>query len=546
MRRLTTLFRTSPLAALMCRRPELHPARALVSPAWLAALVVLAVNDHLLKGSGLLPGAITGKLSDFAGMIVAPVLLAALLRVRTRRGLLACCAAVGAVFAGINVSPAIADAWSWLMGFVWPWHITVDPTDLVALPALALGWRALVPAMTRPLPALPPMVPQMAQASAVAIGGFFCMATSEHEPPPDDWEDTTDSWDTTDTGDADYQDFSADVYLHNGTTHDVRVRTRSLRPDVLLDCLTVEEDPGLLLSESLFGEGQTVLLPPSTNVGARDMNESRECYAVRVEGDMFASPVVLFWHGFDISTSLIDGDIDDPALHTEGAVLLGDSGAQVVVQESRSPIVFAVNEVPPPEAFIPGPDEDRLAWSDPPFGEHLLASVEVGPDGCVVSRVEGDDANWYLCVPEKSFPFAAGEWIRVSDNFGTLEIQRIPDPQSPIAVPTAQLSLSRGNTLPAVTDLVLAGKPDYSFAIAPDPVCGTVARPSDITVRFEGGEVVHLLPGESTTLAGTGRELTLWVAHAEDRVVLDPECAEGPDALGSDIEVAALILGTEP
>jgi hypothetical protein len=126
-------------------RPELHPARALLTPTWLLALVVLALNDHLLKGAGLLPGAVTGKLSDLAGMLVAPVLLAVLLRVRSRRGLLLCHAAVGAVFAAINLSPAAADAWSALMGLVWPWHVTVDPTDLLALPALALGWRASSP-----------------------------------------------------------------------------------------------------------------------------------------------------------------------------------------------------------------------------------------------------------------------------------------------------------------------------------------------------------------------------------------------------------------
>ena len=170
------------------RRPELHPARALLTATWLVALAVLALNDHVLKGAGVLPGALTGKLSDFAGMIVAPVLLAVLLRVRSRRGLLACHAAVGAVFAGINLSPELAAAWSQLMGLVWPWHITVDPTDLVAIPALALGWRALVPAMTRPAPALAPWLPAAGQASAVAIGGFFCVATSEGEGDRSTWQ----------------------------------------------------------------------------------------------------------------------------------------------------------------------------------------------------------------------------------------------------------------------------------------------------------------------------------------------------------------------
>src|SRR5262245_28812425 len=55
----------------------------LLHPLFLCALALLLVNDHLLKGAGILPGAITGKLSDLAGLIVAPVLVAALVGART-------------------------------------------------------------------------------------------------------------------------------------------------------------------------------------------------------------------------------------------------------------------------------------------------------------------------------------------------------------------------------------------------------------------------------------------------------------------------------
>src|SRR4051812_3923935 len=98
------------------------PARAwssdLVHPAPLAAVLVLAVNDHLLKGSGLLPGWLTGKLSDFAGLFFFPVLLAAVVRgahrivarrdLRDRRDLVAIAAsaaiATGAVFTLLKLS----------------------------------------------------------------------------------------------------------------------------------------------------------------------------------------------------------------------------------------------------------------------------------------------------------------------------------------------------------------------------------------------------------------------------------------------------------
>ena len=51
--------------------------RALASPGFALALVVLVLNDHVLKTA--YPGWITGKLSDVAGLVVAPLLLGVLL-----------------------------------------------------------------------------------------------------------------------------------------------------------------------------------------------------------------------------------------------------------------------------------------------------------------------------------------------------------------------------------------------------------------------------------------------------------------------------------
>src|SRR5262245_30744126 len=126
----------------------IRPAPALLSPLWLGALALLLANDRWLKYADLAPGWLTGKLSDLAGMIVAPVLLAVLLGVRRRGALLACHVAVGLVFSLIKLSPWCADAWSWSMGlFGYPWTIVLDPTDLLALPTLLISWRALLPYM---------------------------------------------------------------------------------------------------------------------------------------------------------------------------------------------------------------------------------------------------------------------------------------------------------------------------------------------------------------------------------------------------------------
>lgn len=555
------------LTSLLCTRSALRPRRALLTPTWLAALAVLGVNDHLLKGAGVLPGVVTGKLSDIAGMIVAPALLAALLGLRSRRGLLFCHVAVGAVFAAINVSPAAADAWTWLMSLVGAnWVITVDPTDLLTLPALALGWRALVPAMQRPLaPALTSgFAPRLAQMSAIVAGTSLSVATSdtdddggpgEGEAEVGDWGEEEGDWGEETVGpDIEYMDIDADAYLHNGSTVDIVVRTRDLRPDVQLDCIAVEDDPGLLLSEPLFGAGRTWTMPPTTNAAARDLAlPQRDCYAVLVEGDRLADPFILFWQANDLPVRLTAGDIDDASQHTEGGVLLGaDADGTVSVSSSQSPIVYAVDPVPPADAYYPGLDVERVAWSDVPQSSEAMqiTKLEVGPDGCLA--IEFDDtaifSRWYLCLPADSFPFAETNWIRLETHADgdVLEFLRVAGTDDP-EPPSIAMVVSRGRSLPTLTDTEMAGKALFDVAVAPEEICGTVARPSEVKIRYGAeGEVMTALPGDTLALQGDSTTLTVWLAHAEERIVLDPTCAEGPDELGTDYEIVAVRAPSAP
>ena len=48
------------------------PGASLLHPLFLVSLLVLLINDHIAKD--LYPGVITGKLSDFSGLLVLPVL----------------------------------------------------------------------------------------------------------------------------------------------------------------------------------------------------------------------------------------------------------------------------------------------------------------------------------------------------------------------------------------------------------------------------------------------------------------------------------------
>ena len=109
----------------MMTRPPL--GSVLLHPVAIASLVLLVLNDHLLKA--LWPGWITGKLSDFAGMVLAPLVLVAVVdafapaRVVGRRTYIACTALVGLAFAVTKTLPIAL-----------PVVIVRDPTDLVALP----------------------------------------------------------------------------------------------------------------------------------------------------------------------------------------------------------------------------------------------------------------------------------------------------------------------------------------------------------------------------------------------------------------------------
>ncbi|MFG3437714.1 hypothetical protein ACGF0J_10785 [Nonomuraea sp. NPDC047897] len=108
----------------------------LCHPATVVATVVLLLNDHLLKHAH--PGFVTGKLSDVAGLVVAPALVALVL---ARRADLAATLTTGALFTLVKTTETGAQAashlWTLLAG---PSRVLADPTDLLALPALALAW----------------------------------------------------------------------------------------------------------------------------------------------------------------------------------------------------------------------------------------------------------------------------------------------------------------------------------------------------------------------------------------------------------------------
>lgn len=137
----------------------------LLHPVVLSAVVLLLLNDHVFKR--LWPSAITGKLSDIAGLVFFPLFLQALwelgLRVfgkpvrHSSRVLLAAVVLTALVFAAIQLHPVAAEVYRVGLGALqWPFeagfellggrpspaprrvHLTQDVTDLLTLPALGV------------------------------------------------------------------------------------------------------------------------------------------------------------------------------------------------------------------------------------------------------------------------------------------------------------------------------------------------------------------------------------------------------------------------
>ncbi|HEX7842605.1 MAG TPA: hypothetical protein VF469_34265, partial [Kofleriaceae bacterium] len=138
------------------------PLGEAVHPVALAAVALLAVNDWVLKphlgraAPGATASIVTGKLSDVAGLVFAPVVLSAaiglLLHAAARLGaridpslsrgrLLGCTVATGCVFAAVKLHPDAARALVRAISHLGrPAAITLDRTDLLCLPALAIAW----------------------------------------------------------------------------------------------------------------------------------------------------------------------------------------------------------------------------------------------------------------------------------------------------------------------------------------------------------------------------------------------------------------------
>jgi len=367
-----------------------EPRTALHHPAFWAALALLLLNDHVLKGAGLLPSELTGKLSDVAGLVVAPWLAVAVLdrlKMRSRRARAFAFALVVLPFAMMNASPMFAawvDATMSARGL--GWRTWSDPTDLLALAVLPLTWQLATPQRHRRARSMERGLERV----GVLLGAAACLATSPIPGPPT---------------------VTASAWLLNRSGVSLTLRVRPAAAE--LDCPAIARSGALAAPRDAFGEGVTMVVPANAIVAL----DRAPCQVVLIEAA--GLDMVIVWSSLAARTlpaTLAAGDDGDlvgrVTLERRDGVIVGVAGVDVQIgarSESRAPSLCATSAGETAEWAPRG----RIV------GGHRLTAIDEGADGCLALRLVREDTaamqTLFLCMPLTSLPFVAGARVAIED-----------------------------------------------------------------------------------------------------------------------------------
>lgn len=508
-------------------------------PLWWVALLALALNDHLLKGSAA-PAALTGKLSDFAGLLVAPPLFAYLLaRAQVPRARPLGWAAVVGVFAGINLSPGFARLVEDALG----WQIWVDPTDLVALPMAAVAWRLFA---ARPAPRTLP-APRRA---AIAFGALACIATS---PPFEITEPLPPG-----SGQLQIMGRTESGPPPDGVVSEHHVvRVRRLRPEVEVDCDALFADPRRTVTRALFAPAERWQLGHWQSIDLR-LEGERSCDVVWIEHEPNEGE-----EGAGVALATFDG--------TRG----------VRIELQRNDTVFGWVEawtagrlhrgLPREPSPAPGcaPPPLPVQWSERLFtGEHFLEAVEASPDGCTALTVTAAQRRWPDVPSEPSDPEDEGAEpgappmepafddppaTRVPESTRTLYACGVPAVLFEGFAPELPLEVTRDGRWVQTTDeaevsLRFADALGFGFALQPVVTCtvsnGCGERVTPFTVSV-GDPWVAI--GDDLWAREDGRTAeVVALLGAWDATAIDGACVDGAGAVGPTVQVASRMIVLAP
>lgn len=482
-------FVTAPLSSF-------RPSRSLAHPLWLCALLVLLVNDHLLKGSAL-PGWLTGKLSDFAGPIVAAVLLAVLLRVRSKRGWVLSHVATAIGFAAINVVPSVAH---WVekvsASTPFPWTITVDPTDIVGLVALPLSLLVLGAASTSDA-RHSTYWRRWTRGISVPVAALACMATSPQVPP----EELTEN----------FPNQPGAISISNDTDEARLIRVRTLRETVQIDCEAVLDEPSQALSRELFGAADTWLLEARRALPLQGLGGDCSVYLIETE-EMPAT--LLVWDRLEFPDGSVPTSSDVQDRRIARLARLGDTWLNLIHETAA----YLQTPTPAAEACQIAPATTGVDWSAALSGPREIAEIATSPNGChEVTFTSGPDL--VLCIPA-DLPFASGDSIQVG-TATAFEGDRTSDSIS-LTSDTVALNVMRGSVLPEGTVSMQALE---SCPMQHDE-CGNSAQAARIEIGNSGEDFGSA--GDTLPLAN-GSELHL--VRVQQMPARDLECAPAADGL---------------
>lgn len=344
---------------------------------WLAALALLIVNDRVLKHAGLLPSWLTGKLSDFAGLYVAPVALASLLVLligRRSHHLLTLSAALTALgFSLLQLSEACvswAERSSAAVGL--PWVITRDPTDLVALVSVAacvVAFRRWFDASLRRSES--GLMQRGLERGVLAIALFACAASSN----PDD-------------GFIGGGSSDQPALVNGSETEAVELRVQVLRQDIQLDCEAIAEDPGARLPRTAFSAARRFSLEP-LQIASFDTlgltSFGAECFAVMLQLDG-REPRIAFWLPGDIEERRLLRTARSIPSRGEGVILV-DYDDELIPEQFRDLDGNLLHEVRTnddvePECSPSSEQWEVMAGNFMPNTTARIDSVRRSLDGC--------------------------------------------------------------------------------------------------------------------------------------------------------------------